>query len=54
MHHVKALIGKTSGFMDIMRAMNRKQIPVCKSCHVKIHAGKYSGISLKNLPLKKD
>jgi predicted HNH restriction endonuclease len=39
--------------MDIMRAMNKKQIPVCKSCHVKIHAEKYSGISLKNLPLKK-
>jgi hypothetical protein len=54
MHHVKALKGKTRGFMDIMRAMNRKQIPVCKSCHVKIHGGNYSGISLKNLPLKKD
>ena len=54
MHHVKALKSKTSGFMNVMRAMNRKQIPVCKSCHVKIHAGIYSGISLKKLPSKKD
>jgi len=47
MHHIKALKSKTSGFMNVMRAMNRKQITVCKSCHVKIHAGIYSGISKK-------
>lgn len=41
--------------MNVMRAMNRKQITVCKSCHVKIHAGIYSGISKKKkLPSTKD
>ena len=49
MHHVKALKGKSGKFMDVMRAMNRKQIPVCFTCHRKIHAGLYSGISLKKI-----
>lgn len=51
MHHVRALkSGKTSNtFMDVMRQINRKQIPVCKSCHIKIHAGKYDGLSLKKI-----
>lgn len=53
MHHVRALKkGKTGGFMDVMRAMNRKQIPVCRTCHVKIHNGLYSGLSLKDLLLR--
>jgi group II intron reverse transcriptase/maturase len=47
MHHVKALKGKVSGFKSVMKAMNRKQIPVCKSCHKKIHLGTYDGFSLK-------
>jgi len=29
-----------------MAQMNRKQIPVCHQCHVKIHKGKYDGIKL--------
>jgi hypothetical protein len=49
MHHVKSLKGKTAGFMDVMRAMNRKQIPVCRACHQKIHDGTYDGLSLKDL-----
>lgn len=32
-----------------MSLRNRKQIPVCKECHIHvIHAGKYGGTSLKN------
>lgn len=49
MHHVRSIrkIGdEVKGFTKIMRAINRKQIPVCKECHVKIHNGKYDGISL--------
>lgn len=50
MHHVRALKkSNTSGFMDVMRAMNRKTIPVCSSCHDKIHAGLYSDINLKKI-----
>ncbi|MEO1377321.1 MAG: group II intron reverse transcriptase/maturase, partial [Cyanobacteria bacterium J06635_10] len=52
MHHVKHLrksnkIG--SGFIKVMSALNRKQIPVCASCHRQIHAGLYDGISLSKL-----
>jgi hypothetical protein len=54
MHHVKALkSAKTSGFITVMINMNRKQIPVCKSCHVKIHNGTYDGLKLKDLPLSR-
>ena len=50
MHHVKHIRkGKTEGFTQIMRQLNRKQIPVCLSCHTKIHSGKYDGIALNKL-----
>jgi hypothetical protein len=45
MHHVRALnkaIPKTF-ISSIMSKMNRKQIPVCRTCHWKIHNGKYDG-----------
>ena len=32
-----------------MAAINRKQIPLCIDCHLKVHSGKYDGISLKKL-----
>lgn len=51
MHHVKHIrkMGKrasTDFLTNIMVKINRKQIPVCKTCHVKIHSGKYDGPSL--------
>jgi hypothetical protein len=50
MHHVKHIRkGKTEGFTQIMKQLNRKQIPVCTSCHTKIHSGKYDGIALNKL-----
>ena len=49
MHHVKALKEKVSGFQSVMKAMNRKQIPVCQSCHHKIHNGTYDGLSLSEI-----
>jgi len=52
-HHVrhirKAGTGKPKGFMRVMLALNRKQIPVCQPCHQKIHSGEYDGIGLKDL-----
>jgi len=32
-----------------MGTVNRKQLPVCHSCHWKIHNGKYDGVDLKEL-----
>lgn len=50
MHHVKHIRkGTTKGFTQVMAQLNRKQIPVCRSCHKLIHEGKYDGITLKEL-----
>jgi hypothetical protein len=37
------------GFTRVMAALNRKQVPVCKACHERIHRGEYDGLSLKEL-----
>jgi hypothetical protein len=64
MHHIKhirhkafVLIPPENTWEQIMSLRNRKQIPVCQSCHMKkIHAGVYNGPLLKSLykapPLK--
>lgn len=50
MHHVKHIkVGKTAGFTQIMKNLNRKQVPVCQPCHQKIHTGKYDGMSLNQI-----
>jgi hypothetical protein len=52
MHHLKHIRKsntKLSGFSSIMSKLNRKQVPVCKDCHHKIHSGIYDGISLNKL-----
>ena len=46
MHHVKHI---RKGFTQIMKQLNRKQIPVCHSCKTKIHYGKYDGTALYKL-----
>jgi len=50
MHHVKHLKGsiRTKGFHQILGSVNRKQIPVCKDCHGKIHSGTYNGLKLSD------
>ena len=55
MHHVKHLRKeglKPTGFVALMSKLNRKQIPVCKSCHLRIHKGIYNDLSLKDLHKK--
>ena len=45
-------LGIYSGYVavsGILRAMNRKQVPVCSDCHRKIHRGEYDGLKLSNL-----
>ncbi|HVU69965.1 MAG TPA: reverse transcriptase domain-containing protein, partial [Ktedonobacteraceae bacterium] len=54
MHHVrhvrKGLTSRGSkGFTRVMAILNRKQVPVCTSCHNKIHRGEYDGLSPKDL-----
>ena len=52
MHHVRHLRKNSvveKGFTSLMSKVNRKQIPVCRSCHHKIHKGSYNGLSLKEL-----
>ena len=50
MHHVKHIRkGKVSGFTKHMKGLNRKSIPVCNICHLKIHKGEYDGKKLKDL-----
>jgi hypothetical protein len=53
MHHVRHIRkmgdAKPTGFQAVMRALNRKQVPVCEECHQKIHRGEYDGIRLSDL-----
>ena len=54
MHHVKTLRKggvdlKDNYMLAMMQRINRKQICVCRKCQIKIHTGKYDGISLKFL-----
>lgn len=52
MHHVKHVRkqgNRYKGFHQQMALLNRKQIPLCKNCHKKIHAGFYDGPSLETL-----
>ncbi|WP_085917292.1 reverse transcriptase/maturase family protein [Halomonas sp. CSM-2] len=54
MHHVKHVrkMGKkVRGFTKLLAKINRKQIPVCKDCHLSIHNGSYDGLALKDFKL---
>ncbi len=49
--HVRKLSHKREavGFNRILRMINRKQIPVCTTCHGKIHRGEYDHLKLSEL-----
>jgi group II intron reverse transcriptase/maturase len=53
MHHVRHIrktgAKRPTGFNAILQALNRKQLPVCPSCHQKIHRGEYDGMRLTDL-----
>lgn len=55
MHHIngvrKATGSNPEGFAQVKGLIERKQIPICKSCHEKIHNGQYDGSKLSHLPL---
>jgi hypothetical protein len=56
-HHLKhirkraySLIPQEESYQRIMALRNRKQIPLCAKCHIKlVHAGKYQGTGLVKL-----
>jgi group II intron reverse transcriptase/maturase len=51
MHHIRHIrkTGVTvTGFDQVLVNLNRKQIPVCSTCHVKIHKGLYNGTGLND------
>jgi hypothetical protein len=59
MHHLKALRKDGVNLEDkymrgMMQRMNRKQICVCRSCHLDIHYGRYNGTSLKLLSTERN
>lgn len=45
MHHRRPLkAGKSDNTLrGIKEAQSRKQIPLCRSCHIKVHTGQYDG-----------
>lgn len=50
MHHVKHIRRQGQsykGFDLALRAINRKQVPLCLACHKKVHFGLYNGINIK-------
>jgi hypothetical protein len=47
MHHVNA--GKVTGFTQVMKQLNRKQIPLCKKHHTEVEKGLYDGIRVTEL-----
>jgi len=49
--HIRKLSGKrqATGFNRILRMINRKQIPVCTTCHAKIHHGQYDNLKLSDM-----
>jgi group II intron reverse transcriptase/maturase len=54
MHHVRHIRKLSSKreatrFNRILRKLNRKQIPVCETCHRKIHRGEYDSLKLSDL-----
>jgi nicotine oxidoreductase len=54
MHHVRHIRKlsdkrQATGFNRILRMLNRKQIPVCKICHEKIHRGEYDSLKLSDM-----
>lgn len=45
--HIKTINPKLSDFDKLVAAINRKQVPLCRSCHVKLHSGNYQGVNLR-------
>ena len=49
LRHIKTINLKLNAFDQKLAAINRKQVPLCHTCHKLVHQGKYKGMSLKHL-----
>jgi hypothetical protein len=45
--HIKTINLNLNPFDKMMARINRKQVPLCHSCHSKVHRGDYKGLSIK-------
>lgn len=43
MHHRRPLKGTDNTLKGIKKNLSRKQIPLCRVCHIKVHRGEYDG-----------
>lgn len=51
-HHIRAMkdvSGSKAGWQQLMSAIRRKTLVVCRPCHNKIHNGQYDGVKLTKL-----
>ena len=44
--HIKTINLKLNPFEKLMAEINRKQVPLCRTCHNLVHKGEYQGLSL--------
>lgn len=49
--HIKTINVKLSSFDTMLAKINRKQVPLCRKCHVEVHRGLYHGKSLRKYGL---
>jgi nicotine oxidoreductase len=56
MHHLRHLkdTKDESTLIKIMSKIHRKVVPLCRSCHMKVHQGKYVGLNLREIRAKSD
>lgn len=45
--HIKTINVKLSHFDKMVAKINRKQVPLCRKCHIEVHKGSYTGQSIK-------
>jgi group II intron reverse transcriptase/maturase len=46
--HIKTINPRLSPFDQALARINRKQVPLCRACHLKVHLGTYKGASIRN------
>ena len=51
--HIRTINPKLDSIGKQMASINRKQIPLCSNCHRLVHLGKYDGLGLKYIDIKK-
>lgn len=51
--HIKTFNTKLNTFDKMLAKINRKQVPLCKECHVRVHKGEHQGFSLRHLNTKR-